>query len=63
MNDLPFLRISNVNHLIIFDQEGACSYFTNLSYHAQIPLAQNGLFGLLLLPNHGVYVHVCLHIV
>ena len=40
-----------------------CGYVSDLSYHAQILLAENGLFGQLLLRNHGVYVHVCLQIV
>ena len=40
-----------------------CGYVADLSYHAQILLAENGLFGQLLLRNHGVYVHVCLQIV
>ena len=61
--------INKWRHLYIFAtrrqgfHKRMCGYVADLSYHAQILLAQNGLFGQLLLRNHGVYVHVCLQIV
>ena len=61
--------INKWRHLYIFAtrrqgfHKRMCGYVADWSYHAQILLAENGLFGQLLLRNHGVYVHVCLQIV